>query len=334
MEQLRLGVLGAARTSEIAIVTPARILGGRLVAVAGRDPVRTLAFAQVSGVERVLDSYQAVLDDPEVEAIYNPLTNGQHGPWNLRAIASGKHVLSEKPFASNAAEAAKVRDAAAAAGVHVVEAFHYRYHPLMLRVMEVVASGELGAIMSVDSTMAFPIEKADDPRWSFELAGGSMMDVGCYAIHALRTLGTYLGGDPVVVSATAAEHATSPGVDDWLEADLIYPNGVRGHLFSSMVPEVMEFTLTVTGSKGTVFVPNFVLPNVDDRMIVTVDDETRTEELGRRSSYTYQLEAFTLLIRDGVPMPTDADDAVIQMGLIDSCYLAAGLTPRPCLAEG
>ena len=179
MEPLRIGVLGAARISDIAIVQPAHLTGHRLVAIAARDRARATDYAAAHGIERVLDSYQAVIDDPEVEAIYNPLPNGLHGPWNLRAIAAGKQVLSEKPSASNAAEARAVRDAAAAAGVQVMEAFHYRYHPVMARMLEIAASGELGEIVDVDVRMGYPIANPDDPRWSLGLAGGSLMDVGC-----------------------------------------------------------------------------------------------------------------------------------------------------------
>ena len=135
MEPLRIGVLGAARISDKAIIEPARNTGHRLVAVAARDRNRAEQFAQDGNIERVLDSYQEVIDDPEVEAIYNPLPNGLHGPWNLRAIAAGNHVLSEKPSASNAAEARDVRDAVNASGVKFMEAFHYRYHPVMKRML-------------------------------------------------------------------------------------------------------------------------------------------------------------------------------------------------------
>ena len=123
-EPLRLGVLGAARISERAIVAPARDTGTRLVAVAARDRSRAEDFAEKHGIERVHDSYADVIADPDVEAIYNPLANGLHAPWNLAAVEAGKHVLSEKPFASNAEEAAEVRDAAAKAGVVLLEGFH------------------------------------------------------------------------------------------------------------------------------------------------------------------------------------------------------------------
>jgi predicted dehydrogenase len=132
-EPLRIGVLGAARIAAVAIVDPAHTTGDRLVAVAARDRRRAEAFAATHGVERVLDSYAEVVADPEVEVVYNPLANGLHGPWNLAAIAAGKHVLSEKPSASNAEEAREVRDAATAAGVTLLEGFHYLYHPVTRR---------------------------------------------------------------------------------------------------------------------------------------------------------------------------------------------------------
>ena len=171
MESLRIGVLGAARISDKAIVVPAQLTGHRLVAVAARDRGRAERFAADSGVERVLDSYQAVIDDPEVEAIYNPLPNGLHGPWNLRAIAAGKHVLSEKPSASNAAEARVVRDAVAASDVKFMEAFHYRYHPVIARMLEIAGSGELGQLQNIDVHMSFPLKDQTDPRLKPRVGG-------------------------------------------------------------------------------------------------------------------------------------------------------------------
>ena len=138
MEPLRIGVLGAARIAEAAIAAPARLTGTRLVAVAARDRTRAEAFAATHDVERVLDSYTDVLADPEVKVVYNPLANGLHGPWNFAAVAAGKHVLAEKPSASDAAEAREVRDAAARAGGIMREAFHYLYyHPVARRLLDV-----------------------------------------------------------------------------------------------------------------------------------------------------------------------------------------------------
>src|SRR2546426_179295 len=130
---LRWGILGAARINKAGIVDPARLAGQRLVALAARDRERAEAFAHLHGVESALDSYAAVIDSAEVNAIYNPLPNGLHAPWTIRAIAAGKHVLSEKPFAANGEEAAEVAIAARSANVVVMEAFHYFYHPVAQR---------------------------------------------------------------------------------------------------------------------------------------------------------------------------------------------------------
>lgn len=329
MEPLRIGVLGAARISGKAIGDPARNTGHRLVAVAARDHSRAEAFAAENNIERVLDSYQAVIDDPEVEAIYNPLPNGLHGPWNLRAIAAGKHVLSEKPSASNAEEARIVRDAANAAGVKFMEAFHYRYHPVMKRMLELAGSGELGQLQHIDVHMSFPNDDPTDPRWSMELAGGATMDVGCYAIHGLRTLGVVGGGEPSVVSATAIERAGTPGMDETLEADLVYPSGLTAHFTTSFVVPEMDFTMRIVGSEGEAFAHNFCVASFDDRITVRTAAGERVEELGTKTSYTYQLEAFADHVRNDAPIWTDAEDAVVQAEFIDAVYAAAGLPPRP-----
>ncbi len=332
MEPLRIGVLGAARISENAIVEPARETGTRLVAVAARSRDRAEAFAAAAGVERVLDSYQAVLSDPEVEAIYNPLPNGLHGPWNARAIAAGKHVLSEKPFASNAAEAAEIRDLAAGTQLVVAEAFHYLYHPLMQRVIEILASGEIGELRHVHAVMTGN-SPDDDPRWDLALAGGSMMDLGCYSVHAIRTLGRFAGGPPTVTCVTGGERAGRPGVDEWMTGEMAYPSGVTAVSRCNMASQINEFSLRVVGTQGEIQAANFAVPHKDDRMTVRTQPggrpRQRVERLGTRTSYTYQLEAFTSAVRTGRPMLTDLDDAVANMALIDACYAGLGLAPRP-----
>ncbi|WP_350278316.1 Gfo/Idh/MocA family oxidoreductase [Kribbella sp. HUAS MG21] len=329
MEPLRIGILGAARIAGRAIVEPAKLTNSRLVAVAARDTARAEAFAAEHGVERVHASYQQLLDDPEIEAIYNPLANGLHGPWNLRALAAGKHVLTEKPSASNAAEAEQVREAVRSSGLVFMEAFHYAYHPVMRRLQELVAKGELGDLQHVEATMVMPPPADEDPRWSLPLAGGAVMDVGCYALHAQRMFGQYAGGAPRLVSARAGERKRLPGVDEWLNADLEFPNGATGSVRTSMAAESVEFSLKVVGSRGEAFAPFYVVPQNDDRVIVTTKEDTWVEHLGTRTSYTYQLDAFIGAVRNGAPLLTDADDALATMRLIDECYVAAGMTPRP-----
>ncbi|MCD9877861.1 Gfo/Idh/MocA family protein [Streptomyces guryensis] len=328
-EPLRIGVLGAARITERALIGPARTTGHRLVAVAARDRSRAEAFAAEHGVERVANSYAALLADPEVEVVYNPLANGLHGPWNLAALAAGKHVLSEKPSASNAEEAAEVREAAAKAGTVFMEAFHYLFHPVTSRLHELLESGELGELQRVETMVAIQAPADADPRWSLPLAGGAVMDLGCYSLHAQRMLAPRAGGAPRLVSARGGERAGAPGVDEWLDADLAFPNGATGSACCHMAYDKLEMSCRIIGSRGEALAPNFVLPQVDDRIVVRTADGERTEHLGIRSSYTYQLEAFAGRVREGTPLPLDPDDAVATMTLIDESYRAAGFAPRP-----
>ena len=260
--------------------------------------------------------------------VYNPLANGLHGPWNLRAIAAGKHVLSEKPYASNAAEARVVRDAAAAAGVHCVEAFHYRYHPLMHRMLDLAGNGEIGELVRVEARMLMPPPPAGDLRWDADVAGGGLMDVGCYAVHAIRDMSVFAGGEPSIVRAWGGEIPAHPGIDAWLGADLEYPSGLTATMECGMTHGVLDFSLRLVGTNGEAYAPAFLLPHMDDRIFVTVGTEQRVEELGSRSSYTYMLEALARTIREGAPFLTDADDAVVTMQMIDDLYVAAGMQPR------
>ena len=328
-EPLRIEVLGAARIAERAIAVPARETGSRLVAIAARDPARAEDFARTHGVERVLPSYADVVADPEVDVVYNPLPNAWHGPWNLAAVAAGRHVLSEKPFASNAEEAADVRDAAQRAGVTVMEGFHHLYHPVMRRLLDLVDAGDLGDVVHVEATIAMLPPDGGDPRWSFELAGGALMDLGCYGLHALRSLAPWTGGEPVPDAARAGERAGAPGVDEWLDADLHFPSGATATVRCSMVHPDRDFSLRIVGTRGEATAPAFVEPNRDDRVLVRTPAGERTEHLGTRTSYTYQLEVFIAAVRSGTPVPTGPDDAVATMTLVDRCYGLAGLPPRP-----
>ncbi|MGW4750985.1 Gfo/Idh/MocA family protein [Streptomyces chartreusis] len=328
-EPLRIGVLGAARITELSLVGPARTTGHRLVAVAARDRSRAAAFSDEHDVERVVDSYADLLADPEVEVVYNPLANGLHGPWNLAALAAGKHVLSEKPSASNAEEAAEVRDAAVKSGSVFMEAFHYLFHPVTRRLHEIVESGELGELRRVETLVAIPAPGDSDPRWSLSLAGGALMDLGCYSLHAVRMLAPWAGGAPRLVSARGGQRAGAAGVDEWLDADLEFPGGATASARCHMAYDDLEMSCRVIGSRGEALAPNFVLPHLDDRLVVRTPDGERTERLGTRSSYTYQLEALAAHIRRDGPLPLDADDALATMRLIDESYRAAGFEPRP-----
>ncbi|MFF4733966.1 Gfo/Idh/MocA family protein [Streptomyces mirabilis] len=328
-EPLRIGVLGAARIAELSIVAPARATGHRLVAVAARDRERAKAFAARHGVERVADSYASLVTDPEIEVVYNPLANSLHGPWNLAALQAGKHVLTEKPSASNTAEAAEVHEAVAKAGTVFMEGFHYLFHPVTRRLHELLDSGELGDLRHVETTVAIAAPPDDDVRWQLPLAGGALMDLGCYSLHAQRMLAAWAGGAPRLVAARGGEKPRAAGVDEWLDVDLEFPGGATGSARCHMAHHTWQMSCRVVGSRGEATAVNFVQPHLDDRVVVRTAAGERTEELGRRSSYTYQLEAFAAHLRRGTPLTLDAADALTTMRLIDDSYRAAGFPVRP-----
>ena len=329
MEPLRLGILGAARITNLAVIKPAKITGTRLVAVAARDPARATAFAESHDISRVHESYLDVINDPDVEAVYNPLANSLHAPWNKAALAAGKHVFTEKPAANNATEAEEVAAQVRGTNRQFFEGFHYLWHPLITRLHAILASGELGELRRVETVLDMPAPDATDPRWSLELGGGALMDLGCYSLHSMRVLASFVGGEPALISATGGERPGRPGVDEWVTAELQFPNGVTGTAGCNMSSDHHQMSHRLIGSAGEAVITDFVNPHDDDRLIVTTNDGARTEHLGRRSSYTYQLEVLTTAIRTGIPARTDAADAVKTMRLIDQCYQAIGMQPRP-----
>ncbi len=328
MDPLRVGILGAARITELALITPARITGTRLVAVAARNPHRAREFAQLHGIERVHQGYLDVINDPEVEAVYNPLPNSLHAPWNAIALAAGKHVFTEKPSASNAVEAEAIAAQVRGSDRQFFEGFHYLWHPLIPRLHEILASGEIGELQRVETVMDMPAPAPSDPRWSAGLSGGALMDLGCYSLHSMRILAPLLGGEPNLISAIGRERAGHPGVDESLTAELQFPNGVTGTAGCNMASDHHQMSHRLIGTAGDAIITDFVNPHHDDRLIVTTSNGSRTERLGTRSSYTYQLETFATAIRTGKPARTDADDAVRTMLLIDRCYRAIGMQPR------
>jgi predicted dehydrogenase len=325
MDVVRIGCLGAAKIAPSALVKPAqRTADAEVRAVAARDRSRAEAFAARHGVPVVHGSYDELLADPDIDAVYNPLPNGLHAEWTLRALAAGKHVLCEKPFAANAAEAARVADAAAGTDLVVMEAFHWRYHPLAARMVEIATSGELGSVRRVEAAFCFPLFKRNDIRWRLDLAGGALMDAGCYAVHMVRTLA---GAEPTVRRATAKLRA--PGVDRTMQADLEFADGREGRVTTSMwSARVLQLSAAVVGDEGTMHVFNPLAPQAFHRLTVRNRSGRRHERIKGGATYDYQLAAFTAAIRHGTPTLTPPAESVANMAVIDAIYQAAGLSPR------
>ena len=323
--QVRIGVLGAARIAPPALIKPAKQNADVVVAaVAARDQARARAFAVKHGIARVHDSYAALIADPDLDAVYNPLPNGLHGRWTRAALAAGKHVLCEKPFTANAAEAREIADLAAKSGRVVMEAFHYRYHPLTLRVEQIIASGELGKLRRVEAALCFPLPKFSDIRYDYSLAGGATMDAGCYAVHMARTFG---GSTPEVVSAQAK--LRDPRVDRAMTAELRFAAGHTGRVRCSMwSTDLLRINAKVVGDQGELRVLNPVTPQFFHRLSVGSANDSRVERFPRRASYAYQLDAFAAAVLRGAPVQTTPEDAVENMTVIDGIYRAAGLPLR------
>jgi len=318
-------VLGAARIAPPALIKPAKENSEVVVAaVAARDASRARAFAAKHDIARVHDDYDKLIADPDLDAVYNPLPNGLHGRWTRAALAAGKHVLCEKPFTANAAEAREIADLVAKSDRVVMEAFHYRYHPLALRVEEIIASGELGKLERVEAALCFPLPKFSDIRYNYSLAGGATMDAGCYAVHMVRTFG---GETPEVVSAQAKLH--DPQVDRAMTAELRFAGGHTGRVRCSMwSSRLLEISAHVVGDRGELRVLNPVTPQFFHRLSVRSTDGKRVERFSRRASYAYQLDAFAAAVLRGEPVKTTPEGAVENMTVIDGIYRAAGLPLR------
>ncbi|BBX61419.1 oxidoreductase [Mycobacterium saskatchewanense] len=323
--QLRIGILGAARIAPLAVVNPAKDNDEVVVtAVAARDVARARAFAGKHGIGRVHESYEALTADPGIDAVYNPLPNGLHGRWTRAAIAAGKHVLCEKPFTANAAEAREIAGLAEDSERVVMEAFHYRYHPLTLRAEEIIASGELGRLLRVEAAMCFPLPKFSDIRYNYSLAGGATMDAGCYAVHMVRTFG---GSTPEVLWAHAKTRDAR--VDRAMTAEVVFGGGHTGRIRCSLwSSRLLQISARVVGEHGELRILNPVLPSLMNRLSVHSPDGRRVERFARRASYAYQLDAFAAAVLRGQPVKTTPADAIENMTVIDAIYRAAGLPLR------
>jgi predicted dehydrogenase len=340
---LRIGVLGAARIAGSALLEPARLLPSVAVtAVATRDPGRAQAFALQHGIPASYGSYEELLAAPDVDAVYVPLPNSLHAAWTLQAIDAGKHVLCEKPFASNAAQALTVAAAAQRSGLVVMEAMHYRYHPLVRRMAALLADGAIGVPSHAQAWTCWPVEDPGDIRYDYGLGGGALMDAGCYAIDCLRLVGSAAGAGDASVPAALADPMPDRVTDRATAARVAFASGLTGW-FESAFTRDGEFLadVHVIGSEGTLWLRNFVRAH-EGRLIVTRGGSVVSDERGADlpdagtgrvnpaadTTFAWQLRAFGAAALDGQPFPTTAASAVTTMRLIDDAYHAAGLPIR------
>lgn len=322
---LRIGVLGAASITKSALIKPANdVPGVTVAALAARSRDRAEAYAQKNGIPRVYDSYESLLASPDIDAVYIPTPPALHAPWALAAIAQGKHVLVEKPFAANAADAQRVADAAKDSPVIVMEAFHPLYHPVSDCVRSLLSDKTIGQVTSVFGSFCAPIPPGKNIRWKVELGGGSLMDLGCYPLRVQQDL---FGAPERVVSAQAGDRQ---GIDRYMKAQYLLPDGVEGTIHCSMWSRtLLAQRMIITGTEGTIRVSMPFTPQLGAKVRVETPSGKRRYRVSRTPSYTYQLRAFQKSIEEGHQPLSPVSESVIMMNTIDATYAAAGMQPRP-----
>lgn len=314
------GIFSTAAINDRVLAAAAATDAADVVAVASRDAARAQAYANDHAIPRAHGSYEALLDDPDVEAVYIPLPNSLHVPWALRAVEAGNHVLCEKPFSRHADQLEEVFDRADAAGLVVSEGFMWRHHPQTEKLVELLENGAIGRVRVVRCQFGFDLgveRGAADTRFDPELDGGALMDVGCYCVNAMRLI----AGEPERVGGEQVVGRT--GVDVLFAGTLAFADGVIGHFHCGfVVPRQAE--LEVVGASGSVFVRNpWVIekPGIELRRARAEPERIPVDEA---DSFRLELENVSGAIRGDVSLLLTRDDALGQARTIESLYEAAG----------
>jgi len=325
---IRIGILGAARIAPRGIVTPANaLLGAEVVAIGARTLERAQNFAAQHSIPMACGSYGELIARDDVDLVYVALPPSAHLEWCKAALANGKHVLVEKPFASNAQDAAQMVAAARAADRQLLEAFHYRFHPLFERALSALRGGNIGRIRHIEAIFnALLPDTPGELRYIEELGGGALMDLGCYCMHWIRTVA---GDEPTVVSAQA--RCATPGVDLEVSAELAFTSGPTATLKCSMQPEdgVLFRRLRVQGDKGVLEFDNPVSPHSGATLSIETDAQSAPQIVsGGDTTFHFQLRHVLEVIEGRAQPLTGGDDAIGNMRAIDAIYRAAGMRPR------
>jgi D-xylose 1-dehydrogenase (NADP+, D-xylono-1,5-lactone-forming) len=287
-----------------------------VVAVASRDRSRAEAFAREHGIERALGSYEELLEDPEVEAIYNPLPNSLHVPWAVRALDAGKHVLCEKPLTRRPAEVEEAFAAAERAGRLLMEAFMWRHHPQTRRLRELLDEGVIGRLRLIRASFSFPLRDPEDIRLAGELDGGALMDVGCYCLSGSRFVA---GAEPERVSAEQV--IGGKGVDIALSATLRFPDDVLAQ-FDCGLSVGHRHELEAIGEEGSLYLAD-PWHGRSPGIRLTRGDEVEAIEIADANPYSHQLENFARAARGEERPRLGLEDALAQARTIEALYASA-----------
>ncbi|MGA8444305.1 MAG: Gfo/Idh/MocA family oxidoreductase [Roseiarcus sp.] len=333
MRKVKWGVLGVAKIA-IEKVIPAMQQGeaSHIAAIASRDLGKARAAAGKLGIERTFGSYEALLADPEIEAVYNPLPNELHVPWTLRALAAGKHVLCEKPIALDAKEANSLIEARDRSGKLVAEAFMVRFHPQWRRAKELVATGAVGDLRAIQTFFSYRLLDPENVR-NRPPGGGGLYDIGCYAILSARYI---FGAEPTRVAATI-DHDPNFRTDRLAGAILEFPGG-RLSTFTIGTQMSAHQRVTIVGEAGRIeiMIPFNAPPDRPTEIAIDTGADLfgggrRVEQFPVCDQYTLQGDAFSRAILNATPLEFPIEDAILNMRVIDALFRSAksGSWERP-----
>jgi predicted dehydrogenase len=331
MSELRWGILSTANIARKKVI-PAlhKAARCRIVALASRDGARGREVARDLGIPRAHDSYEALLGDPEVDAVYIPLPNHLHRQWTVAAARAGKHVLCEKPLALTAAEAQEMVGACATEGVLLMEAFMYRLHPTWMAARELVAGGRIGPLAAVQSWFGYYNVDPANIRNIREVGGGALFDIGCYCINLSRML---FEAEPTRVTASITRDPTS-GIDVLTSAILEFGDRVATFMCSTRTEDDQRVHMYGPRGRITIPIPFNIPPDRPTEIHVTAGGEppvapaTEVLRFPAADPYTVEAEAFAAAVLDGVPLPFSPQDAVANLRVIEQVFEAAGSQPR------
>jgi predicted dehydrogenase len=325
LRKVKWGVLGVAKIA-VEKVIPAMQRGevSQITAIASRDPSKARAAADKLGIERAFGSYEDLLADPEIEAVYNPLPNELHVPWTLRALAAGKHVLCEKPIALDAEEARPLIDAHNRSGKLVAEAFMVRFHPQWRRARELAREGSIGEVQAIQTFFSYRLLDPDNVR-NRPPGGGGLYDIGCYAILTARFI---FAAEPTRVVATI-ERDPNFQTDRLASAILEFPGG-RCLTFTVGTQLSAHQRVTIVGDAGRIeiMIPFNAPPDRPTEIVIDtgadlVGGGRRIDEFNICDQYTLQGDAFSRAIQDGSPLEFGIEDAIANMRVIDALFRSA-----------
>ena len=323
MRKIAWGILSSANIG-VKRVIPAILAGdsGRIAGIASRDIGRAAGVAERFGIPRRYSTYQALLDDPEIEAVYNPLPNHLHVEWTVKALEAGKHVLCEKPIGLNAAEAHAIVAARDRSGKKVVEAFMVRFHPQWHRVRALVRSGRIGEVGAVLSAFTFPMDDLNNIRNQSDFGGGALYDVGCYPIVTAR----YLFDSEPERAIALVDRGSQPGVDR-LTSGLVAFRGGGQLVFTSALRLALYQSVVALGSKGRIEIRVPFTPPKDHACRITIDpgasldgSSAISEDFPPVDQYQVQCDTAAAIFRGELAQEFPIEDAIANMRVIDALY--------------